>query len=110
MHITEVAMDPALKKVATLDQIPEGHALAVELEGHKVAIFNVEGELHAVESTCAKHGAPMEKSPVAGDTVYCPWHGATFDIDTATCSEFPDEQLAATYEVVLEGDQVFLRI
>lgn len=36
-------------------------------------------------------GPSPEKSPVAGETV---------DIDTATCPEFPDEQLSATFEVV----------
>jgi nitrite reductase/ring-hydroxylating ferredoxin subunit len=103
-------MTPELKKVARVADVPEGRALAVEVEGNHLAIFNVEGELRAVEATCTRHGAPLEKGTVVDETLACPWHGVSFNLESGVCSAFPEEVSGVTYEVVVEGDDVFVRI
>lgn len=101
---------PELRRVASVADVPEGRALAVVVEGNDLAIFNVDGELRAVEATCTRHGAPLEQGTVVDEALACPWHGVPFNLESGVCSAFPEEVSVVTYEVVVEGDDVFVRI
>ncbi len=98
------------RKVATVDQVPEGRGIALEIEGRRLAIFNIEGNFHAVEAACAQHRAPLERGVIYEGTLHCPWHGVAFDVDRGICSAFPNEISTTTYEVRLEGNDILLRI
>ena len=98
------------RKVASVQDIPEGQGMGVEVEGKRVAIFNIEGEFFAIEATCAQHGAPLEKGVIHGERLHCPWHGVAFDVKRGICSAFPAEMSAATYEVKVDGADILLAI
>ncbi len=98
------------RKVARVTDIREGQAVALEIEGKRIALFNVEGEWFAIEATCAQHRAPLEKGVVHGQSLHCPWHGVAFDVKKGVCSAFPSELSAPTYEVKVEGDDVLVAI
>ncbi len=44
-------------KVASLDDVPERQGIGLEIGRKRIVLFNIEGELLAVEATCAQHGA-----------------------------------------------------
>lgn len=96
------------KKIATLDQIPTDRGLGVEIDGTRIALFNVEGEIRAMEAACARHAAPLDRGAVDQRTLYCPWHGAPFDLDTGVCSEFPDLVSARVLPVRVQGNDVLV--
>ena len=96
------------RKVATLDQIPEGRGLAVEVGGRRIALFRVEGTVHAIEARCARHDAPLEKGAVDDEVLYCPWHSAEFDLERGVCSAFPDEGAAAVIPARVDGRDVWV--
>src|SRR5258708_19984758 len=73
---------PEFVKVATIDEIPNGQAKLVEVNGIEIAIFNVAGSFHAIDNTCTHVGGPLCEGELEGIEVTCPWHGATFDITT----------------------------
>lgn len=98
------------RKVGSVHDIPEGQGIGVEVEGKRVAIFNIEGEFFAIEATCAQHGAPLEKGVVHGERLHCPWHGAVFDVRAGICSAFPAEVAAAAYEVKVQGTDILLAL
>ena len=98
------------RKVARVDEVPEGQGIAVEVEGKQIALFNVDGEFFAIAATCAQHRAPLEKGVIHAGSLHCPWHGVAFDVGRGICSAFPAESSAATYEVRVEGDDILLAI
>jgi 3-phenylpropionate/trans-cinnamate dioxygenase ferredoxin subunit len=68
--------------VARVEEIPTGHAARVEIDGVPVAIFNVNGEFHAVDDTCSHAEAYLSEGELDCDscTIECPLHGSTFDL------------------------------
>lgn len=95
-------------RVATIDQISEGRGIAVEVEGRRIAVFNVEGEFLAVEAGCARHQAPLEKGAVEEGVLHCPWHGVSFDLESGVCMAFPDEVSGAPIPTRIEGNNVLV--
>ena len=98
------------RKVARVDDVPEGRGIAVEVEGKRIALFNMEGEFFAIEATCAQHRAPLEKGVIQERSLHCPWHGVAFDVQRGICSAFPTASSAATYQVKVEGADILLAI
>ena len=69
-------------RVARLADCPPGSALEVVAGEKVVAIFNVEGVLHALDGVCPHQGGPLGKGKLCGTVVTCPWHGWQFDVCT----------------------------
>jgi nitrite reductase (NADH) small subunit len=63
---------------------PHGRAV-VQLDGHEVALFRVEGEIYAVENACPHAGNPLVEGDVAGRTLTCAYHLWSFDLETGAC-------------------------
>lgn len=75
---------------ATTDEIPVGACKVVQLGRRFVAIFNVDGDFHAVDHECPHEGGPLGHGDVDGRIVLCPWHGWAFDVKTGRCPVSPD--------------------
>jgi 3-phenylpropionate/trans-cinnamate dioxygenase ferredoxin component len=71
---------PELLKVANLSELPAGGAMAVEVAGKAIALFNVNGKIYALDNTCRHRGGPLGEGTVEGDVVTCPWHGWEYKI------------------------------
>jgi nitrite reductase/ring-hydroxylating ferredoxin subunit len=71
-----------LVKVASTAEIPPGSGKLVEVEGKRVAVFNVGGRYHAIDDTCPHRGGPLSEGALEGEVVTCPWHGSTFNVTT----------------------------
>jgi 3-phenylpropionate/trans-cinnamate dioxygenase ferredoxin subunit len=100
---------PAFVKVATIDQIPPGHSHLVEIDDVRVAIFNLRGELYAVEDVCTHDGGPLVEGVVVNDCeVKCPRHGARFDIRSGAALSFPAIRPTQTFAVRIEGGNVLI--
>ncbi|MFZ0829655.1 MAG: Rieske 2Fe-2S domain-containing protein [Thermoplasmata archaeon] len=81
-----------------------GEAVRVDVSGVPVAIFNVDGELRAIVARCPHRGGPLEKGPVTGRTVTCPWHGSQFDLDTGQVVRGPAVTPVKSFAARVEGD------
>ncbi|MGC2289112.1 MAG: Rieske 2Fe-2S domain-containing protein [Thermoplasmata archaeon] len=79
-----------------------GEAIRVDVKGVPVAIFNLGGELRAIEARCTHRGGPLEKGAVTGRLVTCPWHGSQFDLDTGQVARGPAITPERTYPVRVE--------
>ena len=94
-------------KVAADGDVSDGGAKQVELGGEPVALFNVAGEIRAVQNTCLHRGGPLAEGELDGDLVTCPWHGWRYDIVSGECRNNPAAQLK-TYEVKVENGEILL--
>ncbi len=95
--------------VATVDEIPPGDSKLVEIGFTGIALFNLDGEIYAIEDMCTHDGGPLvEGTVVNGCEVKCPRHGARFDICTGAALSFPAFEPTRTFAVRIEGNQVWV--
>jgi nitrite reductase/ring-hydroxylating ferredoxin subunit len=100
-----VAEKPKLKaNEFFVDQISPGQTLAVYLNGHAVAVYNVEGEFYATSDECTHAGGPLSEGKLEGSKVICPWHGSCYDVKTGAVLCEPAEDPVQTFKVTIEGN------
>jgi nitrite reductase/ring-hydroxylating ferredoxin subunit len=99
-----------LIRVAARSDVGPGKAIAVELTGQRIAVFNVEGTYYAIGDTCTHRGGPLSEGEVQGTTVTCPWHGAQYDLQTGNVLSPPAPQGVHNYKVVVEDDDIKIEI
>ncbi|MCX5723204.1 MAG: Rieske 2Fe-2S domain-containing protein, partial [Nitrospirae bacterium] len=58
--------------VATVEDIPPGTGRTVEVQGIRLALFNVEGTFYSVDNTCPHAGGPLGEGHLEGCLVECP--------------------------------------
>ncbi len=92
-------------KVAELADVPPGSARAVEVNGKAVALFNVEGNVYAIENTCLHHGGPLAEGTLEADVVTCPWHMWEYNVRTGEFLANPAIKVTS-YPVQVEGNDI----
>ena len=95
-----------LVKVAEKKDLPAGSAIAVEVNGKQIALFNVNNQYYAIEDTCTHAGGSLSEGDVEGTIVTCPWHGATFDITNGKVLSEPAPEGVKSYKVHIEGEEI----
>jgi nitrite reductase/ring-hydroxylating ferredoxin subunit len=99
-----------LIRIAARSDVGSGKAIAVELMGQRIAVFNAEGTYYAIGDTCTHRGGPLSEGEVQGTTVTCPWHGAQYDLQTGNVLRPPAPQGVHSYKVVVEDDDIKVEI
>lgn len=99
-----------LREVARAAEIPPGSARCMDVDGRKIAVFNVAGRMYAIDDTCTHRGGPLSDGDVEGHVVTCPWHGGRFDLDTGNVLGPPPMRPVSTYRVIVEGDLVKVEV
>lgn len=69
-------------EAAHVDQLPSGTGITVKVAGKDVAIFNVDGDVYAIDDTCAHAGASLGSGKLSGRIVTCRAHGLKYDVTT----------------------------
>lgn len=94
--------------VAAADEIPPGKGKLVQVNGHRVAVFNVGGTFYAIDDVCTHEETSLSSGPVYGDIVACPKHGSRFHIPTGRVLSLPAVRPVDTYPVKVEEGQVWV--
>jgi nitrite reductase/ring-hydroxylating ferredoxin subunit len=95
-------------KVAETKDIQPSKMIAVEVDGEKVCVANVEGKYYAIGNVCTHMGGPLAEGKLEGNIVQCPWHGSRFDITTGKVLRPPAARGEPTYEVKVEDNNTVL--
>jgi len=92
--------------VCPVDELPPGRTKIVRAGELAVCVYNIDGELYAIEDRCSHDDGPLcegDWDPDEG-VVICPRHGANFDIRTGDALTLPAFQPVQTYVVdVVDG-------
>jgi 3-phenylpropionate/trans-cinnamate dioxygenase ferredoxin component len=91
--------------IAQASELSAGTWRSTELEdGTLIAVFNLDGEYHAIEDLCTHDGGTLSDGMLEGDEIVCPRHGAHFSIRTGEVRAPPAYEDIATFPVrVLDG-------
>jgi 3-phenylpropionate/trans-cinnamate dioxygenase ferredoxin subunit len=73
-----------------------------------VAVFNVDGELLAVDDTCTHQDASLADGWLDGYLVECPLHASRFDLRTGRPDGPPAKTPLRTYPVSVEQGVVYV--
>jgi nitrite reductase/ring-hydroxylating ferredoxin subunit len=101
---------PQRHPVTTLDAFPPGSKRAFLVGGRRIALCNVEGQLHAIDDVCPHAGASMAAGPLKGTTLTCPLHAIAFDVTNgaAVCPKNMDP--VQSFPVFVTGNQVEVEV
>ena len=105
----------AYHPVAKTAELKPGTMKSVSANGKKVLLANVDGAFYAMQQKCPHLGANLCRGRLAGKTITCPLHSATFDITTGNVInlahllflKFKTKQ-ATIFPVRVEGDSVLV--
>ena len=92
--------------IAKSSEIPEGERLFIEISGRSIVVFNIGGQLYAIEDICTHDNGPLGDGEVEGFEVICPRHGARFDVRDGRVTRLPAVQPVPHYPVRIVGDTV----
>ena len=101
---------PKTVKVAQTSELSPGTGKVVEVDGRRVALFNVEGAFHALDNTCTHRGGPLGEGKLNGESVTCPWHGANFNVKTGAVTKPPAGAGVRSFPVKVEGNDVLVEL
>jgi nitrite reductase/ring-hydroxylating ferredoxin subunit len=96
-------------EVAALHQIKPGSSLLVQVARQSVALFNVEGQIYAINDSCAHAGASLAAGKIDGKVVTCRAHGLKFDITTGYAGGAPGFGVAS-YPVKIIDEKVLVSV
>lgn len=68
--------------VGDRDQVDPDTPLGVKLGETDIGVFDVDGELHAIENICPHAHAHLTEGFPDGCEIECPLHNAVFDVKT----------------------------
>ena len=103
----ETQTEPKRVKIGAADDLPPGASKIFVVGDRKFSVFNIDGELYAIEDRCPHRGASLGKGTWDGFVVTCPLHKWEFDLRTGQCEEQPGTELRR-FEAFVTGDSLLL--
>lgn len=96
--------------VAQTEDLKPGASTCVEINEREVGLFNVDGQIYAVDDLCTHSGGPLSEGDVEDGCVTCPWHAARFNLKTGEAMEGPTNGDLQTYEVRIEDTAIQINL
>ncbi len=95
-------------KITTTAALPEARGIRVEAGPHRIALFRIGGEVHAIGDRCSHAEASLSEGDVFDNEIECPRHGATFDLRTGEPLTLPATKPVPVYETKTEGGDLYV--
>jgi nitrite reductase/ring-hydroxylating ferredoxin subunit len=95
--------------VTRASELSPGAMTWVALDRERVLIANVDGCFYALQDSCGHRQAPLSKGTLEGHVIECPLHFARFDVRTGKLLSGPIAADVPTYQVLVDGDTVYVK-
>ena len=96
--------------VAQTADLAPGQMQAVEVNGKRIVLCNVDGAIFALSDECPHAGGWLSEGDLFGKEIVCPLHGATFDVTTGAVVEPPADEPLACYSVRITGADIEVKL
>ena len=93
-------------EIATVDDLPNGERLFIEIDENFLVVFNIAGHFYAIEDLCSHDDGPLGDGDLEGHEVVCPRHGARFDVRSGKALTLPAVEDISAYPVRLRDDKI----
>ena len=95
--------------IGAVEALPSGQYLEALLDEADVAVFNVGGQLHAIENVCTHDGGRLSGGRLEGRQIICPRHGARFDVTTGSACTPPAYEDVHVFPVRVQDGRIQVR-
>jgi len=94
--------------VCPLDELPPGAVKIIHAGEISACVYNLDGDLYAIEDRCSHDDGPLCEGEVDFDdgTVICPRHGSKFEIKTGRALTLPAYVPVETFPVRVDDDGI----
>ena len=99
-------------RVLGLDDVPDGEARRVEVEGHKIAVVRIGEELYAIGDMCSHANYSLSEGPVDPEevTIECWKHGAQLSLCDGIPVSLPATQPVPVFKVESSENSIYLHM
>lgn len=96
-------------RVACMSELNETRRLVRDLQGVSILLLQSAGGVVVVRNACTHLGKPLADGRVMGGQIFCPFHGACFDLTTGEAVSGPAVARLQRFEVKIEHENIFVR-
>ncbi len=100
-------------RVCSVEDVPAGEARRFAVDGRLVAVVNLGDEgFRAIDAICSHEHYYLDEGEVDVDleTIECPKHGSTFDLDTGAARTLPAITPVDVFPVTVTDDDVLIEV
>ena len=98
-------------RICALEDIKPGKSIRVKVGDVAIAIVRTpNGDVKALDDKCSHGEISLSEGFIDNETIECWAHGAKFDLNTGKPLSLPAYEPVATYEVLIDNDDIFLEI
>jgi 3-phenylpropionate/trans-cinnamate dioxygenase ferredoxin subunit len=97
-------------KACALDDVTDGGALRVMIDGIPVAIVRCAGEVYAIQDVCSHANVALSEGEIEDQTIECWLHGSRFDLVTGRPTGLPATVPVPVYPVKIDGDDILVAV
>ena len=99
----------ALEPVLSTDELPVGHARAVELGGEPICVVRTdETTVKALHDTCSHQQWSLAEGWIDGNTIECALHGSAFNLDTGEPESLPAVKPVPVYACEIRDGAIWV--
>ncbi len=102
-----------LVKICAAADVPEGEARRFQVDDRLIAVANLGASgFRAVDAICshAQYYLDEGEVEVEDETIECPKHGSTFDLNTGHPITLPATLPVRAYAVTTDGDDIMIEV
>ncbi len=103
-------MSRELIKVANLDDFASTNLKVVAYEEREILLCRLGDGVYAVDNLCSHAAERLCTGKLKGGKLFCPLHGAAFDVKTGIALSRPATDPIDTFEVVFDAQEIFIRL
>jgi len=97
-------------RAVPVSAVPPEKLVAVDVEGTKVLLSNLGGEISAVSATCTHEEFDLSQGFVLDNAVVCALHLSQFDLRTGEVYNPPATEPLRVFNVKIEDDVIFVEV
>ena len=97
-------------RAASRSELTPGEVLGVEVAGHSIALYDVDGNIFATDNICTHAYARLSDGWLDGELIECPLHAARFDVRTGQVLDPPATVDLKTYPVRVVDDEIQVKL
>lgn len=92
--------------VISLDDLIPGERIFIDVDNMAVVIFNIAGDVYAIEDRCTHDEGPLGEGEIEGYEIICPRHGARFDVRDGRALTLPAIEPTRYFPVRVVDNQI----
>ncbi len=96
-----------MKKIAEINDIPEGGSKLIMVGDTPIALFNLNGKIYAWDNRCPHRGASLADGIISENIIQCKLHLWEFDVEKA-CALANSDLKVKTFKVEEKNGSVFI--